>query len=253
MVTLRLLGGVSLDAEDGPVTGRSAQRRRVALLALLSQAGDYPLSRDKVVAYLWPETGDEKARRLLSESLYVIRKELGQESVLAEGDDLRLNPDVVWTDASAFLEALDQSELMSAVELYRGPFLDGFYLRDAPEFERWAEGERHRLERRFAEALRSLATQAEAAEGPSAAVVWWRRLAELDPYDATAALGYMRALEAAGQRAAALQHAQVHATLLRERCDTSLEHGSGQDSDGIVVRLSSGHTDGEARPLPVHA
>jgi transposase len=46
--------------------------------------------------------------------------------------------------------------------VYGGPLLDGFYVADAPEFERWVEGERDRLGRAYARALERLA---EAARG----------------------------------------------------------------------------------------
>ena len=56
MFTLRLLGSASLDGPDGPVAGRAALRQRVALLAILAVEHPRPLSRDKLVAYLWPES-----------------------------------------------------------------------------------------------------------------------------------------------------------------------------------------------------
>jgi DNA-binding SARP family transcriptional activator len=72
MLTLRLFGGLSLADEGGPLTGRAAQRRRLALLAILAVAGGKPVSRDKLVALLRPEASDERARHLLADSLYVI-------------------------------------------------------------------------------------------------------------------------------------------------------------------------------------
>ena len=37
--------------------------------------------------------------------------------------------------------------LRPAADLYRGPFLDGFYLPDSPEFDGWVGQERRRWER----------------------------------------------------------------------------------------------------------
>src|SRR5262245_29385200 len=65
MFTLRLLGSVFLEGPDGPVTGRAALRQRIALLALLAVEHPRPLSRDKLIADLWPESGTEDARHLL--------------------------------------------------------------------------------------------------------------------------------------------------------------------------------------------
>ncbi|HEY9504872.1 MAG TPA: hypothetical protein VIQ27_02770 [Gemmatimonadales bacterium] len=82
MFTLRLLGGAALDGPDGPVTGRAALRQRVALLALLAVEHPRSLSRDRLVAWLWPESDTADARHLLRESLYILRSALGEDAVL---------------------------------------------------------------------------------------------------------------------------------------------------------------------------
>ena len=116
-----------------------------------------PLSRDKLVAYLWPESGSDDARHLLRDSLYILRSALGDDSVLGTGDDLRLNPDRLTCDLWEFEAALARDDPEAAVGLYHGPFLSGFHLTDAEEFERWVDGERSRLARRYGQALEQLA------------------------------------------------------------------------------------------------
>jgi TolB-like protein/tetratricopeptide (TPR) repeat protein len=54
---------------------------------------------------------------------------------------------------------------------------------------------------------------------PAAAVDWWRKLAAQDPYNSRVALHLMQSLVAAGERAAAIQHARVHETMLRQELD----------------------------------
>ena len=58
--------------------------------------------------------------------------------------------------------ALAEGSAERAVATYGGPFLDGFYLSDAPEFERWVERERRRLEMEAIAAAWYLADAAEA-------------------------------------------------------------------------------------------
>src|SRR5215213_5109291 len=104
---LRLFGSPSIEREGGtPLTGRVAQRHRLALLALIAMAPVDRLSRDKLIAYLWPESDTERGRNLLKVSTYVLRTTLGEGAVLSEGDDLRLNADVVRVDATEFETAL---------------------------------------------------------------------------------------------------------------------------------------------------
>lgn len=227
---LKTLGGLLLESDGGRATGAASQRRRLALLALLARAGDRGLSRDKLIGYLWPESEPDKARRVLAQGLYAIRRDLGGDVLVLGTNEVRLNTAVLPTDAEEFETALESGRLEDAVALYDGPFLDGFYLNDAPEFERWIEGERSALAHRFATALECLAVQATSRGDHLAAVGWWRRLAAVDPLNARVTTGLMRALVAAGDRGGALQHARVYETLLRQELDL--------DPDRAVVALA---------------
>ena len=217
MTQLRLFGTPSLAREGGaPVTGRAAQRHRIALLALLSLAPGHRLSRDKLIALLWPEADAARGRSLLNASTYALRSELGDGALVSERDDLRLAADVVRSDVVEFLDAVQAGDPERAVALYAGPFLDGFFLAEAEEFEAWVARERQRLGALHGKALADRAEAAEAAGDWRAAVERWRACAALDPYDSEIALRVMRALEASGNRAGAIQHAGEHARLLRE-------------------------------------
>ena len=217
MFRLRLLGGASLARDDGsPVAGRAGQRHRLALLALLATAPGRALSRDKLVGLLWPESDSERARNLLKVSVYVLRQALGEEALVSGADDLRLSREVVTADVDEFERAIGEGDPASAVAVYGGPLLDGFFLPDAPEFERWLDAERERLARTYARALEELAEGAESRGDFEGAAEWWRRRAMHDPYDSRVAMSLMRALDASGNRAGALQHASIHERLLQQ-------------------------------------
>jgi DNA-binding SARP family transcriptional activator len=250
MYTLQLLGSASLDGPDGPVTGRAGMRQRVAMLALLAVEHPRPLSRDKLVAYLWPESGTDDARHLLRESLYILRSALGDDTVLGSGDDLRLNSDRLTCDLWEFEAALAGDDHEAAVSLYRGAFLSGFHLSDADEFERWVDGERSRLARRYCQALEQLAERHMGGGDAVRAVEWWSRLAREDPYNSRIALRYMQALEAAGDRAAALRHASAHSELLRSDLDAAPEQEVVALAERLRLesRAASGRTSPPAQP-----
>jgi DNA-binding SARP family transcriptional activator/TolB-like protein len=221
VLKLRTFGGLSLHGPDGPITGAATQRRRLALLALLAPAGDQGVSRDKVLAYLWPEGDTERARHALAQLVYAVRRTLGDDALLITSTAIRLNANVVSSDVAEFEEALARGDAGRAAELYAGPFLDGFYLGDSVEFERWAEEQRARLAQRAARALETLAREAASAGNPHFAASWWRRLAALEPLNARAAVGLMRSLADAGDRSGALQHARVHETLVRQELNAA--------------------------------
>jgi DNA-binding SARP family transcriptional activator/TolB-like protein len=203
-------------ALSGGATGTlSHQRRRLALLALLAAAGERGLSRDALLGYLWPDSTAENGRHSLEQLLHALRRSLG-DSVFSGVNPVRLDPAVIASDVNDFERALARGALAEAVALHKGPFLEGFYLNDAPEFERWTSTERARLANRYAEALSRLADDAERAGDHAAAVGWRRRIADVDPVSSRSALALMRALVAAGDKTSALQHARIYETLVQQ-------------------------------------
>ncbi len=234
-ILLRLLGGASVEAPTGIVNARGTRGHRLALLALLAIARRRSMTRDKVIAILWPDASEDRARPQLSDALYLLRSALGEDAIIGAGDTLQLNDGVIGSDVQQFEERLADSEHERAIETYAGPLLDGFHLSESAEFERWLDGERARLAARFAEALGAAAAFHEREQRWAEALPHLRRLATHDPYSGRAALRLMQALHAAGNRAGALQHARVHITLLRE------EFGTEPDGDvsALVIRLTA--------------
>ena len=221
-VHVRLLGTPSIERDGMLLSGRVAQRHRVALLALLALAPDGRLSRDKLLALLWPEHDAERARNVLSVSVYAVRSALGDDALVSMGDDLRLNPHVIRTDVAELEAALARGDHAAAVALYAGPFLDGFFLTESPDFQEWVERERKRLADLHARALEALADGSEKAGDFAAATERWKARAVQDPYDSRIALRLMEAMARAGNRAGALQHASVHERLLRQEFGIAL-------------------------------
>jgi TolB-like protein/Tfp pilus assembly protein PilF len=176
---------------------------------VLAVAGARGILRDTVLAYLWPESDEVRARTSLKQLVHSLRQQLRAPDALHASSELRLNSDVVTSDVGAFRDAVGQRKHATAVQLYAGPFLDGFYVRGADAFERWASAERDGLAHDYARALEALAEQASSGGDARASVAWWRRLAAAEPLSGYAATGLMRALDRAGERSAALQHARV--------------------------------------------
>ena len=212
MFRLDTLGGLALlDPAGTPVP---TPRLRLAVLALLAVAGGRGLTRDKLLAYLWPESTPDNARHALEQLLYALRRQ-GPRELVVGGDPLRLNPDLVMTDVEEFERRLATGQREAAAALYRGPFLDGFFLSDAPEFEEWVEGERARLGREYARALYELAKEAGSRGHHTAEVTRWRQLSAVDPLSERAAAGLARALAAAGDWSAALEHSRAYDAVVR--------------------------------------
>src|SRR4051812_14312551 len=247
MLLLQLLGGLSLSGNSTALVGPATQRHRLALLALLASSGARPQSRDKLVTWLWPERDVEHARNLLNQGVHALRRAIGEAAIVSTHDELRLDPAALACDLVAFEGAIAAGELERAVGLYTGPFLDGFHLPGASEFEHWADGERDRLRRSYARSLQGVAEAAEARGEWSSAVERWRSLAIEEPYNAGVTLRLMRALDSAGDRAGALQQARVHAL----RRQQELEAGPDRDAVALAELLRAEPANGNNRKLAV--
>jgi hypothetical protein len=123
------LGGLSI--ENSGSKDAAANRRPLALLALLAVNGSRGLSRDKVVALLWPESDAEHGRNSLSQVLSVLRRELAADDPVLGTVELRINTDVLACDVMEFEERIVANDLDAATRLYTGSFLDGVSKCDA--------------------------------------------------------------------------------------------------------------------------
>jgi DNA-binding SARP family transcriptional activator/Tfp pilus assembly protein PilF len=239
MSRLELFGGAVVTTTAGPITGRAAQRHRVGLLALLSTTRRLYRNRDQLVGLLWPDADAERGRKLLSDSIYRINQALGDEAVTGAGDDVRLNRLQVASDVADFEAALEAREWRRAVELSAGPFLDGFFIPGAAQFDQWMETERAHYAREVAKAMEAVAVDARDGGRLAEAADWWQRLAALVPDDSRIAMELMRALELAGNRAGALRHARIHSLVLRETLGVEPDRSIEELADRIARRSST--------------
>jgi DNA-binding SARP family transcriptional activator/tetratricopeptide (TPR) repeat protein/TolB-like protein len=216
----------------------------MAMLVVLALSRTRSASRDRLMALLWPEHETDRARHLLRESLYRLREALGEGALITTGDEVHLDPSQVAVDVWDLEAAAARSDWREVDRIYAGPLLDGFFLSAAPEFERWVADERGRLGDVHANALESLAIECGNRSDWLGAAALWRRRTATDPYNSRIVLRLMEALDAAGDRAAALNHATAHAALLK----TELAAAPDPAVDAFAERLR--HTPTERGPAP---
>ena len=241
MAELRLFGAMQLDGlvdGEGPL---ASQPKRLALLAYLAVMADRGAPRrDKLLALLWPELDDAHGRNALSQSLHIIRKSIGADSIVTNGDDaIRLSPEV-WVDVIAFDRALREKDFAAAMELYRGELLDGFHISRAPEFERWLDVEREERRRAAVAAAFSLADAAVAAQDSFAVQRWTARALEFSGLEESDARRAMTLLDECGDPAGALGVYDRLVAALRA------EHAvaPARETSAIAERI-------RARPMPI--
>jgi len=219
MFRLRLLGGFAL---EGPSGGEGSPRLKPleeAVLAILALCGSFGCSRERLIAFLWPEKEEARARANLRGTLHGLRKTLGQDAVKNRADSILLEPTVVASDIQDFAEAWGAGKFAAATALYHGPFLDGFHLAGVPEFERWVEDERARLQRDCVEALKRLAKRSENEGHWYEAAERWGQALALDRYNSRFVVRRMIALARGGDRANAIKEGEAHCGFLKSDLD----------------------------------
>lgn len=216
-IVIRLLGPVDIRVDGAPLAVDT--RKAVALLAYLAVSGR-PASRESLGALLWPESDGPAARGALRRTLSVLNGALGGRGLAVDRSAVELRSDEVDVDVRVFRAGVGQARdhghdpdrpcracdrwLEAALALDRGPFMEGFGLRDSEAFDEWqvVQAEAHRRE--LAGALERLARSRLAARSWDRAVDVGRRWVELDPLHEPAHRLLMTAYAAAGEQAAAI-------------------------------------------------
>ncbi|HSJ56117.1 MAG TPA: BTAD domain-containing putative transcriptional regulator [Anaerolineae bacterium] len=226
MARLQLfLLGAPRFARDGEPLQFDTQKI-VALVAYLAVADQPPgsarVSRDSLLALLWPDLDTSRARGVLRRNLSLLRGALDGEWLVADRHTLATDPAAdFWLDVHEFNSlvragdshghAADQvcagclASLARAVDLYRGDFLEGFGLRDSVVFDDWQFFQAEALRAALAAALERLARGHAALARPDLAVPYARRWLALDPLHEPAHRQLISLYAATGQRSAALR------------------------------------------------
>jgi len=244
-LTIRLFG--SFDAEvSGTPLPRTRTRKEQWLLALLALRPGQTVDRRWLAGVLWPDTLDAGAMANLRRSLTDLRRVLGQEAARLEAPTprtLRLDTDGAMIDVCEFDRAVtggDTASLESAVDLYRGPLLEGC-------LEEWALPERDSREEAYLRALETLGTRAMERGDPREAARHLRRGVSADPLRESMQRALMEALAAGGDPAAAAQVYRDLRLLLHRDLRTALPRTPPRSWNGSVPRAGCAP---RRRPLP---
>lgn len=246
MIELYLLGAPQIRRDETTIT---LPAKAVAVLGYLAGSRTAQ-TREHLLATLWPESSGEAARKNLRNMLWTIRRELGNDLIVASDDRLALQPSTrvdLWRFGA--LAALPAAALISQqaafLELLRGALLDGLDLLDAPDFELWLTMERERLGQITMRALAALVgAHRQAADWPQVLLIA-RRALSLDPLAEPMYGALIEAHARLGERAEALRQYDV--------LSGTLEHELGVEPLPETVALRGQILAGTLQPRsPAH-
>lgn len=224
---------------DGkPVKRWRIMRSRELFFFLL--AADHPMSKDAILAALWPED-DERAMSSFNDTIYQLRKLFGPTSLVTRQKAYALDlascyGENIFYDVQVFRqarmeagEALSSQDTASAKEallkmvgLYRGEYGQPFY-------HDWCSFQRDELRTHYLEACRQLAQIFYHEENWQKSAEYWQQMLRLDQCLEEAYLGLIRCYLKQGKRGAALRQYQA--------CQTALEEDLGVEPGPILQNL----------------
>ncbi len=217
IIELRLLGNPQILINNELVQGLTSIKSQALLYYLATKQSN--LSRVALGGLLWADKSDDEARVNLRQALRQIVKAL-PDAVLSSRETLMINSSLVASDVQRF-EALstasDIALLEEAAALYRGDFLEGFFVENALEFEDWQLLEQERLRLiilNSLEALRRYFVEQHALED---ALKYTSRFLSIEPFHEESQRAAMRLLSLQGSyRLALQQYTTYHSQLQRE-------------------------------------
>ena len=218
LLRLYLLGTPRVEHAGQPY--RILRRQVRALLYYLAESQG-PVSREIVAALFWPELPTGQALRQLTHLLTHLRRQLPAPDILVTTiDTLLLVPDQIWVDVSvlaALASGCPPRLCQQAIDLYRGPFLDGFSLPQTAEFESWLLSRRHRYQQSYLECLANRVERSAALGATQDAIHIAQQYLQVDDLAEGMHRRLIELFTAAGDEAAARrQHNLCKAILARE-------------------------------------
>ncbi|MEM7114867.1 MAG: BTAD domain-containing putative transcriptional regulator [Chloroflexota bacterium] len=241
-LSLSFFGAFQATLDGNPILHfRSANAR--ALLVYLVMQPERSFTREQLATLIWPYLDDSAAKKSLRQTLYQLRRVLGDSDQSPTPFLLVTQQSVQWNTASDY--ALDVKSFLQRVEMETAvfdnldPFLLGF-VSESEVYENWLRIARERLQRIALEKLHKLTIAALAKQQFSQAQTYAQKQLALEPWRESAQQQLMRAYALAGDRTAAL--AQY------ESCVVTLTDELGVEPTAETVDLYEAIASGKIAP-----
>ena len=231
---ISLFGRFHVEYDGRPRTKTIDSRKVQELFSYLLLYRDRLHPRESLADFFWSDNSSAQSRKYLRQALWQLQSSLKTEddsaeenTVLVDSDWVGINKDsAIWLDVSELesayakvkrkrgdeIEAQTVHELSRAVDLHRGPLLEGWY-------HDWCIFERERLQNIYLAMLNKLMTYYEAAEEYEVGLVYGQRILRFDRAHERTHWRMMRLYYLAGDRTSALRQ--------YERCVNALEEELG--------------------------
>jgi DNA-binding SARP family transcriptional activator len=234
VIELRLFGGFEARVPAAGTLIQLPTRKCEALLAYTSLDPGRSIRRESLVSLLWADVPRGQGRHSLRQTLTKLRRALapcGPGGLVTISDVIRVNHHCLWVDVLEFQRLVLEpgaDALPRAIDLYRGPFLDGFVIPEEA-FEEWMMNERTRLRQLAIDACAAQLKVLEDRHDFPAAIRVAIKLLELEPLHEDVHRRLMALYWRNGQIRSSLNQYEV--------CARRLKHAFGAEPSSVTVAL----------------
>lgn len=216
MLNISFLGKPKIEYNGVPI-GETLGNKAIALICLLILNKNRHLSREKVVAYLWPDSSEDAAKYNLRFNLWQIKKNINPDSkgelfLHVDKDCCGINEkyhfDCDIVNIINFKSDDDSSiqGLLKLRELFGGDFLEGCYFNNCDEFNELILFQRINIENKKVHILKKIVECYENSQNYDGAIEIINEIHEIEPYDEEMALKLMKLNIAKGNRVGAINY-----------------------------------------------
>ncbi len=225
MLSINLLGQVNISC-NGVRIAEKLSTKLTALICLLVLNADREMSRERISAYLWPDSDEEAARYNLRYNLWTAKKLIppdrnGENFILVTKESCRINKryrfqcDKLCIDKFNIKAERSLDELIRLKELFKGDFLEGFYLKNCDEFNEVVLFEQVVCQNKQIEIMKKLTELYERENRYEEALQVLHEMMAIEPYNENVAQRILNIYKISGNRAAAINYYKKFESQLR--------------------------------------
>ena len=237
VLRLSILGQVELAINDDQVTTLASGKAQALLFYLMVNGRS--TSRQALAGLLWGDLPEADARRNLRGVLMKLRQEIAPYLIISH-QAIGINPDAaIDLDVTLFQQLIEQGgvdNFKQATTLYRGEFLEDFYVRDAPDFEAWVSQRRSQYHQLVMTAYDALIAHHLEAQQYGVGIELAQRLLNLDMMRETSHRHLMRLYAFSGEQNRALNQYDSCRSLLANELEVEVS----EETAVLAIRIRSG-------------
>ncbi|MBS4538296.1 hypothetical protein GOQ27_07460 [Clostridium sp. D2Q-11] len=242
-----LLGRVEVLWEGQSIIDQLSHKS-IGILSYMAIKKDKSFSRNKIANIFWDSSDSNSSRYNLRYNIWSLRKifKNNDEEVdlfIADKESIRFNDEFnIYVDAENFHHKIKNSkentikDLEYLKGLYKGEFLEGFYIKDSSEFNDWVFYEREKFQRNYIKILSKLVDHYKSIEEYQKAIDILENMININPLKEELYLQLIKIYIKLGDRDLALHHYKRCCTVLREE----LNIGPMEETKKIFNQIQKG-------------